>query len=541
MTSLERAFEHLDQFARLRIREANMPGMAVAVTDREKLLRVSTYGFADMAAQAAITPGSIFEIGSIGKSFTNIALLQLRDEGRLDLHAPVTQYLPWFQVRSEFQPIAIHHVMSHTSGIITGTEVAPHGYFESWALRETQTGASPGEYFHYSNIGYKTLGFLLEELTGQPYQTVIQSRVLDPLGMNATHPVITFETRRHAAVGYRSFYDDRPEHPSHGLVPALWGEYGAGDGCQASTAADMATYLRTLMNRGLGPRGRLISAESFDLMAQHVIGIPLWGGAYYGYGLTVGEIDGHTYLGHGGGTPGYMSAIVGDMDDGLGVVVLVNGFGDFYGITEVAMHMLAVLRAGFHGLAMPSEPSKPDPSFIDNAADYANTYKAGNRSISLTSQDGRVLLKYNGQVVGLEERGEDRFYVGHPDLDLFLMEFKREGGKVVEAFHGPHWYVNDCYAGPMDFDYPKEWDAYSGHYRAHNPGLSNFRVVLRKGALVLIPPSGSAEKLVPLSDDAFRIGEDRRSPETLRFDVPVGGRTLRADYSGCPYYRTFTP
>ena len=274
MTSLQKAFEQINRFAELRIEEANMPGMAIAITDREKVLRIATFGYADIASRAPIEAGSMFEIGSIGKSFTNIALMQLRDEGRLDLNLPVSLYLPWFEVQSEHGPITPHHLMSHTSGLVTGTEIAPHGYYESWALRETKTGAPPGEYFRYSNIGYKTLGFLLEEVAGEPYQDVIQARVLDPLGMRDSHPVISFETRKRAAVGYRSFYDDRPEHRDHGIAPALWSEYGAGDGCQASTAEDMATYLRMIMDRGSGSTGRLISEESFALMTRHVIPRP---------------------------------------------------------------------------------------------------------------------------------------------------------------------------------------------------------------------------------------------------------------------------
>ena len=437
MPRFQLAFEQLDKFAELRIREANMPGMVIAITDREKLLRVSTYGFADLEAQIPIAPHSLFEIGSIGKSFTSIPLLQLRDEGRLDLNAPITRYLPWFQVQSQYEPFTVHHLMSHTSGIVTGTELAPHGHYESWALRGTKTGSPPGEYFYYSNIGYKTLGFLLEELTGQPYRNVIRSRVLDPLGMTATHPVITSESRRSAAVGYRSFYDDRPEHPTHSLVPATWGEYGAGDGCQASTATDMATYLRMLMNRGLMPKGRLLSEESFDLMAQRVIWTQLWGGAYYGYGLTIADVDGHTYLGHAGGPPGYLSAIVGDMEEGLGVVILVNGRGESYRVLDCAIHALDALRADLHGREVPPVRPAPEPSLIDDADDYAGTYTAGKRTITLTAHDGRLLLEYGGRTVGLERRGQDSFYVVHPDLDLFLLEFKRDGDQVVEAFHGP--------------------------------------------------------------------------------------------------------
>ncbi len=537
MASLQTAFKHIAQFAELRIEEANIPGLAIAVTDREKLLRVSTYGFADVAAQAPITPNSMFEIASIGKSFTAIALLQLRDERRLDLHAPVTQYLPWFQVRSEYPPITVHHLMGHTAGIVRGTELAPHGLYEAWALRETKTSAPPGQYWHYSSVGYKTLGFLLERLTGQSFRDVIQSRVLDPLGMTNTHPVITFETRTRAAIGYRSLYDDRPEHSSHKLVPAMWGEYGTGDGCQASTAGDMAIFLRMLMNLGQGPQGRLVSEESFSLMAP----LRIWTGSeQYGYAIVAYPVDGHTYLGHGGGNAGYISHILADMEEGLGVVVLSNRMAESDAVVQAAMHILKVLQAAYHRKEIPPLPPTYDPSSICNATDYIGIFKAGKRTLRLTAADEMLLLEYEGRVVRLEQRAQDSFYVGHPSLDLFLLEFRRDGGKVVEAFHGSHWYISDRYAGPQRFDYPEEWQAYPGHYRTRNPELSNFRVVLRKGTLALVFPSGTAESLVPLGGGSFRIADERRSPETLRFDAVVEGRALRADYSGCPYYRTFT-
>ena len=274
-----------------------MRGWPSRSPNRERLLRVASFGYADLAAGKPIQPGLMFEIGSIGKSFTNVALMQLCDEGRLDLQAPVSRYLPWFEAQSEYEPITTHHLMTHTAGLVSGTDIAPHGLYESWALRDSRTGAPPGEYFRYSNVGYKTLGFLLEEVDGRPYQDAIQSRVLDPLGMRDSHPVIGYETRKRAAVGYRRFYDDRPEHRGHDLVPALWTEYGVGDGCQASTAEDMCIYLRMLMNGGSGPAGRVMSEESFGLMSQRAIPTQQWGGAWYGYGLTSADVEGHAYLG----------------------------------------------------------------------------------------------------------------------------------------------------------------------------------------------------------------------------------------------------
>ena len=540
MTSLERAFEEIDRFVEHRMTEVNMPGLVLAVTDREKSLRVVPFGYADLASGRPMQPSSMFEIGSIGKSFTNVALMQLRDEGRLNLHEPVSRYLPWFDVQSGFGPITPHHLMTHTSGLVTGTDIGPHGLYESWALRDSRTGAPPGEYFRYSNIGYKTLGFLLEEVDGRSYQHAIQRRVLDPLGMRDSHPVIGFETRKRAAVGYRSFYDDRPEHREHGLVPALWTEYGVGDGCQASTAEDMAVYLRMLMDRGHGPTGRIMSEESFGLMTRRVIPTQQWGGAYYGYGLTLADVEGHAYLGHGGSTPGFVAAMVADLDDGIGIVVLVNGCVESYGSIGMAMHLLSLLRAGVRQQEMPPLPSVSDPASVSNAADYAGSYCGDGDPLVLTVQGGQLALEYHGQDIVLQRRGEDSFYVPHPDMEHFLLEFGRDGDRVVEVFHGPRWYVGEGYSGTKSFDYPGEWESFLGHYRAYNFGLTNFRIVLRKGTLLLVYPNGGHEPLAPLGNDLFRIGEDPRSPETLRFDAVASGRALRANYSGCPYYRTYT-
>ena len=541
MTSIEKAFEAIDRYVEHRIEDTNMPGMALAVTDREKLLRVASFGYADLASGKPIQPGLMFEIGSIGKSFTNIALMQLHDEGRLDLNAPVSQYLPWFEVQSDYGPIATHHLMTHTSGLPSGTDIGTHGLYEAWALRDISTGAPPGEYFRYSNVGYKTLGFLLEKVDGRPYAQAIQARVLDPLGMQDSHPVIGFETRKRAAVGYRNFYDDRPEHKDHGLVPAMWTEYGVGDGCQASTAEDMCVYLRMLMNRGVGPSGRVMSEESYHLMTQRAIATQQWGGAWYGYGLTSADIEGHVYLGHGGGTTGFVAAMIADMDDGMGVVVLINGIGGSYGAVDIALHMLSILRAGLRRGELPLGPPFVEPASVANAADYTGAFRSSVNSMVFAANGDRLTLQWHGEDIALEQRGEDSFYVPHPDLERFLLEFGRDGNRVVEVFHGPDWYVVDGYSCLDSFNHPDEWECYQGHYRTYNFGLTNFRIVSRKGQLLLIYPTGGHEVLMPLGDGAFRIGKDSWSPETLRFDSLASGRALRAIYSGCPYYRTYTP
>jgi hypothetical protein len=449
--------------------------------------------------------------------------------------------LPWFYLPSEYEPITLHHLLTHTAGIITGTEFTAEARCEVWALRETQAATPPGAHYHYSNVGYKALGLVLEQVLGKPCGEIIQERVLDPLAMQSTVPEITHDTRRRLPVGYVPFYDDRPAHRSHPLVPATWLETATADGSIASSAADMAAYVRMLLNHGKGSRERVLSDESFRLMTRPLVELPEGDedhGGFYGYGLSIVEDEGHTTIGHGGGMVGYCASILASPIDGLGVVVLANGPAEPDAIARFA---LKLLRAAYHGHDLPPPPPAPEPTHVESPEEYAGPYTAEHQTFTILASDGELALEQGGERAVLEPRGEDCFYVPHPGFVRFLLRFGREEGHVVEACHGPDWYTSDRYTGPASFDVPPEWTAYPGHFRSHNPWYSNFRVVLRKGALYLVHPWGDEEALVPLADGLFRVGADQTGPERLRFGTTLGGQALCANLSGCGYYRTFTP
>jgi len=103
--------------------------------------------------------------------------------------------LPWFHVPSRYAPITAHHLLSHSAGLAYGTDFSPDGRYEVWALRDVEAPYPPGQHYYYSNVGYKVLGLLLEQPTGEPYGTVVQRDILDPLDMTLTEPVITHATR----------------------------------------------------------------------------------------------------------------------------------------------------------------------------------------------------------------------------------------------------------------------------------------------------------------------------------------------------------
>src|SRR2546426_394019 len=532
--AMQAAWKRLDEFVRRDMREQSIPGVSLALTDRRRLLHVATYGYANLDARRPLTPDHLLEIGSITKSFTSIALLQLRDEGRFDPQAPVTQYLPWFKVQTPYAPITPHDLMTHAAALPRDRDDIPSSLYQAVALSERVVGEAPGKHFRYSNIGYQVLTYMLEEISGKPYAEIIRTRILEPLGMTRTVPGLTHDLRPRLAVGYEDLFDDRPSHPDHPRVPGTWVEYGAGDGCIAATPADLAAYVRMLLNRGAGPRGRILSEDGFNLLTRPAI--DAGEGWSYGYGLETRGEGGHTMVAHSGGMIGYYARILGDLDDGLGVAVIINGPGSPKRLADYALHLT---QSAVRGKPLPPLTQDQPPTKVKSPADYAGTFiSPDGRKLVLAADKERLILLHDGRRIVLEAHDDDRFYVPHADFALFLLGFGRDNGKVVEASYGPDWYAGERYAGPRAFDYPKEWDAFPGHYRTVNPWEPNFRVILRKGKLLLCTTEDE-EPITPLEGGLYRVGEDY-SAERLRFDTVIGGRALQANLSGIPYYRVFT-
>jgi CubicO group peptidase (beta-lactamase class C family) len=530
LSLMDRAIERL-------MPERGIPGLALVITDRDGLLARQNYGYADLAALNPVDDETLFEFGSIGKSFTAICLLQLEEEGIIDLDAPVTNYLPWFAVRSSHAPISIHHLLTHTAGIIGGSDFSLDPRFEVWALRDTDA-AAPGERCRYSNVGYKALGLLLEAVTGKPYAEIVQERIFSPLGMTDSASLITHDLRRRLAVGHVPFYDDRPWRPAHGLAPATWLETNTGDGCLSSTAVDLAIYLRMLLNEGAGPSGRLLSPASFARMqAPHTEISP---GIPYGYGIIAMEDDGRRLIEHGGDMVGYSSVMMGDLDSKIGVTLLSNGMANLTPVADWAVQFLVAARAGEALLEFP--PIEPE---ID-AAEFVGIYRSESADLEVEVEDDQLILVSKRERLPLEPMRSpaipDAFIASHPDLALYPIRFGRDGsGSVTELTHGQDWYGADHYEGTRVFESPPEWTAYTGHYRAWNPWVSNFRIIVRKGELLQVSPSGQEQTLRP-DGDGFRIGDDPDSPERIMFDTVVNGEALRARQAGgADYYRFFTP
>ncbi|MDT7540816.1 MAG: hypothetical protein QOE33_720 [Acidobacteriota bacterium] len=533
---LHPAFARIDEFIVAHMRETGAPGLTLSIANREGPLRVATYGLADVKTGARVEPAMLFEIGSISKSFVAIALLQLRDEGKLDLHKPIAQYLPWIKIASKFEPVTAHDLLSHTAGL-PGAPLLLDAL-----LAEIPTGYKPGSHFLYSNTGYNILGFLVEALDGRPFAEAMRARLLNPLGMSASGPVITDDTRSRMAVGYRPFNEDRPFPLRGRLAEAPWLEMDMAAGSICATPADMASYIRALINRGATPRGRILSEESFRLMTTPVIDDPFRGEpAGYGYGFWISDIGGHTRLRHTGGMVAFSSSIDVDLTSGLGAFASVNANLRGYRPIAVTRFALDTIASAQQSKPLPAVPApQASPEEIKNAADYAGTYIAPDgRKLTLAAEGERLLLVHKGQRIALERNGgRDSFIVKHTDFDLFHLGFTREGGRVVEAYHGPDWYAGEAYTGARAFTYPKEWDAFAGHYENDSPWYGSTRVALRKGQLFL-------EGVQPLATTAeqgtFRLAGDEFTPDRISFESIINGKAMRLNFSGIIFRRVFTP
>lgn len=535
-------FQRMDDFIQRQMSALRTPGMSIALFDREHCWRVATYGCTDLGTNAPVRADTLFEIGSITKTFTAVAVLQAAEAGLLNLHTPVTAYLPWFQVPAANQPITIQHLLNHSTGLGDLIDQSPDIHSAVWMLRESELAWPPGERFLYSDAGYQVLALVLEAVTGKPIAQVIQQQIFDPLGMKESSPMQVHAIRPRMAKGYRSLYDDRPPHHSHPLVEAPWCEVSSGECGIASTAGDMARFSQMLLNRGQGPTGRLLAEASFEQMIQNPLEVD-WAHYEYGYGLEIHTFEGIRHLGHGGGMPGYRARLFVDLENGLGVVMLSSNPS----ATAFTKKLMSLWRAAYLGRSLEAvDLSVPDPLQVENAAEYEGVYQCGEKCIQLTAEGSRLVLYANGKQVELEKRGEDAFYAAFPEFDRFLLCFGRQPtnkeGKnmVVEAWYGEDWYTNSRYCGPLTFHFPEEWRSYPGHYRSHIPWeTNNFRILLRKGALWLVRPEGDEEPLLPLPDGSFRPGEEP-SPERVRFDQYIQGKAHCAILSGTPYYRFFT-
>lgn len=312
----------LDSLAGAPVEEGRAVGIFAAVVQGTDTLLLRGYGRADIELDVPTPDRAVYEIGSVTKQFTAAAILQLRDEGRLDLDDDVTKYLPDYPTAGHRLPV--RRLLDHTSGIKGYTEIPA---FQTLRVRRLPRDSAvalfsavpfefaPGEAMIYNNSAYFLLGLIIEKVSGLSYEDYVEQRLFAPTGMKNSLYCSNTKVVERRAHGYQW---DGEGFRRADYIDHTW-PYAAGSLC--STAGDLVAWLSALHG------GRLLSERSYAEMttpARLNDGTEL----RYAMGLSLSmDPRGARLIGHGGGIPGFVSEARWYPDADLKVVVLMNSAG----------------------------------------------------------------------------------------------------------------------------------------------------------------------------------------------------------------------
>jgi CubicO group peptidase (beta-lactamase class C family) len=336
-------FPAIDAYVLKRMGELGVPGAALAITKDDRIVHLKGLGAADSSGRA-VTPQTPFWIGSLSKSFTALAVMQLAEAGKIELDAPVQRYLPWFRVADESSSaqITVRHLLNQTSGFSASTGNA---FWDGSAgaetvvrsLKDARLGQPVGTRFQYSNVNYITAGLLVEAVSGEDYAAYIERHVFTPLDMRHSHTREGAALADGMAVGHYRNLGRTTE--SQGVRPPAY----LAAGFLIASAEDLAHYAIALLNEGRYGQAAVLSASG--IAELHRPALPVWKDFYYAMGWVVGPIDTLPSVWHNGDAGRSHAMVILVPGQKLGVVVLANasGFGAVREIDEIEKGVLSLL------------------------------------------------------------------------------------------------------------------------------------------------------------------------------------------------------
>jgi CubicO group peptidase (beta-lactamase class C family) len=325
-------------------KDLNVPGLSYAVVIDGEVVLARGLGVADVASQTPVTEDTAFRIASMTKSFTALAVLKLRDAGKLSLDDPVARHVPellgWAPATSDAGPITLRHLLAHSGGLPEDNPMGDRqlaltpAQFSAWLAGGVPLARAPGSGFEYSNLGYMLLGRVVGNVSGRPYQHYIRDEILLPLGMAHTYWSAAAVPAGQFAQGHR------PKDKGFEAEPLLEDGEGGAMGGLITTPRDLARFVAAMLaawpprDTPEGPPALRRTLREMQLgqglpdlwLGRRLPGGPMAAVAYsYGYGLQAS-----TYckwgrqVTHGGGLPGFGSLMTWLPDHGVGVISMAN-------------------------------------------------------------------------------------------------------------------------------------------------------------------------------------------------------------------------
>jgi len=332
-----------DSMVQRYIQGANVPGIVYGIVRQGRLEHVGTMGVQDLDARRTVSAGTHFRIASMSKAFTALAILKLRDDGKLRLDALAEEYVPelrgWTYPTSDSPRIRVRDLVSHVGGLVTDDpwgdrqQVMPDADFTRLLQEGVPFTRTPGIAHEYSNLGYAILGRIVTNLSGLPYDQYIEQQIMRPLGMTSTGYDYTAAPADTRALGYRWENGAWVREPD-----MVHGAFGAMGGVQTN-ATDYAKWIAFLLDAWpprdgaeSGPAKRasvreMVHGLNFPWRSQRPgTSTPACTQATtYGMGLRVSQdCTAGLTLAHGGGYPGYGSYMLLLPEHDLGIFVFAN-------------------------------------------------------------------------------------------------------------------------------------------------------------------------------------------------------------------------
>jgi CubicO group peptidase (beta-lactamase class C family) len=352
-------YAYIDAYLEKQLAALNIPGAALAIVEGTEIVHIRTFGRAGPDGRSP-TPQTPFFIGSLTKSITAVAVMQLVEAGQVELDAPVQRYLPWFQLADPqaAAQITVRHLLNQTSGFAQAAGMIPLADFDDQpgaterqarALATYQPARLPGVAWEYSNVNYNLLGLIIEAVSGESYADYVQNHILAPLEMRHSHTTKAAAQQDGLAVGHRAWFGWPIAAPD---LPVPAGSRPSGQ--LIASAEDMGHYLIAQLNDGRYRDAQLLSPASMaDVQrpAVRAAGMGVDMGAY-AMGWFVAETDQGVRCWHNGQVPDYFAYMALLPEQQRGLVVLIN--------SNQMLLNFALLGVG-EGAAALLSGTKPDP------------------------------------------------------------------------------------------------------------------------------------------------------------------------------------
>ncbi|MDP9089746.1 MAG: beta-lactamase family protein [Pseudomonadota bacterium] len=423
-----------------------LPGVAVGVVSNQDLIWSKGFGFADLKAKVPMTATTKFRMASNSKLFTAIAIMQLREEGKLGLDDPVVKYLPWFKAKpagDDDGPITIEQLLSHSSGL--QREASDH--WVSYKFPSTdelqrlyadrQAAFAPSVRWKYSNLAYAVAGQVVEKVSGERWSVYVERNIFKPLGMDAS-------SVDRDILGLAVPYGRRMPDGTREVLPFVDSRGMAAATGLTSNVEDMAKFISAQFRRG--PRGgaQIVSSGSWREMLRVRSVEENWT-AGTGLGFDVKRVKDRTYIGHGGGYPGNTTQTLIQLDDKVGVIVLTNTNDSNPG--DIAQQLMATVGQAT-AKAANAASAKPATVQWDPAWErFAGLYRGrnGDQQVVLLNKK-LVIINPNGPNLDdpgtLEPLGGGKFRFLAPTGGGVVGEvvrFVEESGRPMRMYTGDSW------------------------------------------------------------------------------------------------------